>query len=175
MRRAGAMPWFRHPERATRDDAFVFGHWSALGYLAEPGLRCLDTGCVWGGALTALRLDREEEPVQPALPQAGAGPATDQWFRACAVVDRLDAGQHLESQVDAVADELVRDAVDAALQVARQELRQDAVAEKLDELAVAHLEALRRIALDGDRLPDAEHGIADVLVALLRDRRAPRT
>jgi bis(5'-nucleosyl)-tetraphosphatase (symmetrical) len=60
---AGTVPWFRHPERATRNDAFVFGHWSALGYLAEPGLRCLDTGCVWGGALTALRLDREEEPV----------------------------------------------------------------------------------------------------------------
>jgi bis(5'-nucleosyl)-tetraphosphatase (symmetrical) len=62
---AGAIPWFRHPERATRSDAFVFGHWSDLGYLAEPGLRCLDTGCVWGGALTALRLDREEEePVR---------------------------------------------------------------------------------------------------------------
>jgi bis(5'-nucleosyl)-tetraphosphatase (symmetrical) len=56
----GAMPWFRHPERATRGDAVVFGHWSALGYLAEPGLRCLDTGCVWGGALTALRLDRDD-------------------------------------------------------------------------------------------------------------------
>jgi len=61
---AGAMPWFRHPERATKDDAFVFGHWSALGYLAEPGLRCLDTGCVWGGALTALRLDEDGAPVR---------------------------------------------------------------------------------------------------------------
>jgi bis(5'-nucleosyl)-tetraphosphatase (symmetrical) len=58
------MPWFRHPQRATRGDAFVFGHWSALGYHAEPGLRGLDTGCVWGGALTALRLDRDgAEPV----------------------------------------------------------------------------------------------------------------
>ncbi len=61
---AGAMPWFRHPQRATRADSIVFGHWSALGYLAEPGLRCLDTGCVWGGALTALRLDQEESPVR---------------------------------------------------------------------------------------------------------------
>ncbi|HEU4516795.1 MAG TPA: symmetrical bis(5'-nucleosyl)-tetraphosphatase [Steroidobacteraceae bacterium] len=60
----GAMPWFRHPARATRDDALVFGHWSALGYLAEPGLLCLDTGCVWGGALTARRLDRDAEPVR---------------------------------------------------------------------------------------------------------------
>jgi bis(5'-nucleosyl)-tetraphosphatase (symmetrical) len=59
----GTMPWFRHPERATKSERILFGHWSALGYLAEPGLRCLDAGCVWGGALCALRLDREEEPV----------------------------------------------------------------------------------------------------------------
>ena len=60
----GAMPWFRHPERATRKDALVFGHWSALGYLSEPGLLCLDTGCVWGGALTAQRLDQQSAPVR---------------------------------------------------------------------------------------------------------------
>ncbi|MGH8250488.1 MAG: symmetrical bis(5'-nucleosyl)-tetraphosphatase [Steroidobacteraceae bacterium] len=60
---AGAMPWFRHPGRATTDDALIFGHWSALGYLSEPRLRCLDAGCVWGGALVALRLDREQPPV----------------------------------------------------------------------------------------------------------------
>lgn len=59
----GALPWFRHPERATRGDALLFGHWAALGYLAEPGLRCLDTGCVWGRSLCAIRLDREEDPV----------------------------------------------------------------------------------------------------------------
>ena len=35
-----------------------------LGYLAEPKLRALDTGCVWGGALTAVRLDRDAEPVR---------------------------------------------------------------------------------------------------------------
>lgn len=72
---ANAMPWFRHPARATKDGAFVFGHWSALGYLSEPGLRCLDTGCVWGGALCALRLDREEEPVM--LPCRGNRRVTD--------------------------------------------------------------------------------------------------
>jgi bis(5'-nucleosyl)-tetraphosphatase (symmetrical) len=66
----GAMPWFRHPARATKAERILFGHWSALGYLAEPGLRCLDAGCVWGGALCALRLDREEEPLM--LPCRGS-------------------------------------------------------------------------------------------------------
>lgn len=60
---AGALPWFRHPARASRAAQLVFGHWAALGYLAEPGLRCLDTGCVWGRSLCAIRLDREAEPV----------------------------------------------------------------------------------------------------------------
>ncbi len=71
---AGNLPWFRHPERATRGNGLVFGHWSALGYLAEPGLRGIDTGCVWGGALTAIRLDREAKPVrQPCRDAARAG------------------------------------------------------------------------------------------------------
>ncbi len=65
-----AIPWFRHPARATQSDAILFGHWSALGYLSEPGVRCLDAGCVWGGALCALRLDREEEPLM--LPCRGS-------------------------------------------------------------------------------------------------------
>jgi bis(5'-nucleosyl)-tetraphosphatase (symmetrical) len=72
---AGCLPWFRHPERATRGDGLVFGHWSALGYLAEPGLRGIDTGCVWGGSLTAIRLDREAKPV--CLPCRGSRRAGD--------------------------------------------------------------------------------------------------
>jgi bis(5'-nucleosyl)-tetraphosphatase (symmetrical) len=66
----GAIPWFRHPARATKAERILFGHWSALGYHAEPGLRCLDAGCVWGGALCALRLDGEEEPLM--LPCRGS-------------------------------------------------------------------------------------------------------
>jgi bis(5'-nucleosyl)-tetraphosphatase (symmetrical) len=50
-------PWFRHSERLSQDTRVVFGHWSTLGYLRSPNLLCLDTGCVWGGALTALDLD----------------------------------------------------------------------------------------------------------------------
>ena len=56
-------PWFAHRERATRDARVVFGHWSALGLVRRNGVVGLDTGCVWGGALTALDLDAERDPV----------------------------------------------------------------------------------------------------------------
>jgi bis(5'-nucleosyl)-tetraphosphatase (symmetrical) len=49
-------PWFDLPHKRG-DTEVVFGHWSALGYLRERGVVGLDTGCVWGRALTALRLD----------------------------------------------------------------------------------------------------------------------
>ncbi len=53
----GAVPWFRAPGRRWAGDRVVCGHWSALGYVDEGGVLCLDTGCVWGGTLTAQRLD----------------------------------------------------------------------------------------------------------------------
>lgn len=52
----GDMPWFDHPQRATRDTPVVFGHWSAEGLVARSNVIGLDTGCVWGGKLTALRV-----------------------------------------------------------------------------------------------------------------------
>lgn len=55
----GLMPWFAHPQRQTRDKRIVFGHWSAIGYHCEEGAHALDSGCVWGSKLTALRLDDE--------------------------------------------------------------------------------------------------------------------
>jgi bis(5'-nucleosyl)-tetraphosphatase (symmetrical) len=59
------MPWFEAPERATAGEArVVFGHWSALGFYRAAGLLGLDSGCVWGGALTAVNLDDPQtEPV----------------------------------------------------------------------------------------------------------------
>jgi bis(5'-nucleosyl)-tetraphosphatase (symmetrical) len=51
----GTMPWFDHPQRLTRRDVMVFGHWSTLGLLVRPDVVCLDSGCVWGGSLSALR------------------------------------------------------------------------------------------------------------------------
>ena len=53
----GRLPWYEHPQRASRDQRIVFGHWSTLGYLATDNVWALDTGCLWGGALTLLRLD----------------------------------------------------------------------------------------------------------------------
>ena len=60
---AGAVPWFRVPGRQSAGTRILFGHWSALGYYAGEGVVSLDTGCVWGGALTAVRLDREAPKV----------------------------------------------------------------------------------------------------------------
>ncbi len=54
---AGFMPWFDVPDRASRDATIVFGHWSALGLLIRPNLLGLDSGCVWGGRLSAVRLE----------------------------------------------------------------------------------------------------------------------
>jgi bis(5'-nucleosyl)-tetraphosphatase (symmetrical) len=57
-------PWFEHPARLTRTVRVVFGHWSALGLIQAHGVVGLDTGCVWGGSLTALDLDdAEAQPV----------------------------------------------------------------------------------------------------------------
>jgi len=54
---AGCVPWFRAPERRSAAATIVFAHWSALGLLREPGLFGLDTGCVWGRELSAVRLE----------------------------------------------------------------------------------------------------------------------
>lgn len=55
----GLVPWFEHPERRSRDLHIVFGHWSTLGQQPGGGVYPLDTGCVWGGRLTALQLDED--------------------------------------------------------------------------------------------------------------------
>ncbi len=54
---SGLLPWFEMPNRATDSVRMVFGHWSTLGLLQRWNLIGLDTGCVWGGRLTAVRLD----------------------------------------------------------------------------------------------------------------------
>jgi len=62
------LPWFRVPGRASRGSRIVFGHWSTLGLAEEDGVQCLDSGCVWGGQLSAVRLDRPAAPVSVQCP-----------------------------------------------------------------------------------------------------------
>lgn len=64
----GFLPWFDMPQRRTAGTPIVFGHWSTLGLVLRPDLIGLDTGCVWGGKLTALRLS-DRAIVQVACPQ----------------------------------------------------------------------------------------------------------
>ena len=53
----GFFPWFDAPGRASRDHTLVCGHWSTLGLKLRPDLFALDSGCVWGGKLSAVRLE----------------------------------------------------------------------------------------------------------------------
>jgi bis(5'-nucleosyl)-tetraphosphatase (symmetrical) len=70
----GTFAWFDVPGRRTANDTIAFGHWSQLGYLRRPDVISLDTGCVWGGCLSALRLspDGDHELVQVDCEQAQA-------------------------------------------------------------------------------------------------------
>ncbi|MBD8881566.1 symmetrical bis(5'-nucleosyl)-tetraphosphatase [Rhodanobacter sp. 7MK24] len=76
--RPGLYPWFEVPGMRRRETRIVCGHWSALGRFAGLGVFAIDTGCVWGGQLTALRLDGEEpqyitvaaEPHRKRIPGA---------------------------------------------------------------------------------------------------------
>ncbi len=54
---AGYQPWFDVPDRASRDTPVLFGHWAALGLLLRTDVLGLDSGCVWGRRLTAVRLE----------------------------------------------------------------------------------------------------------------------
>ena len=53
----GYLPWFLVPNRATAAQPMAFGHWSTLGLVNEATVLATDTGCVWGGSLTAVRVD----------------------------------------------------------------------------------------------------------------------
>jgi bis(5'-nucleosyl)-tetraphosphatase (symmetrical) len=54
---AGCLPWFAAPGRRSADHMMICGHWSALGFRREENLLALDSGCLWGGRLTAVRLE----------------------------------------------------------------------------------------------------------------------
>lgn len=60
------VPWFSVAERASRQLNIIFGHWSTLGPYYADGVYPLDTGCLWGGRLTAMKL--QPSPVRFSLP-----------------------------------------------------------------------------------------------------------
>jgi bis(5'-nucleosyl)-tetraphosphatase (symmetrical) len=64
--RKGYHPWYEIPERASEGMNIVFGHWSTLRDYDTPGIYPIDTACLWGGQLTALRID-SEPPVRTEL------------------------------------------------------------------------------------------------------------
>jgi bis(5'-nucleosyl)-tetraphosphatase (symmetrical) len=65
----GLMPWFDVPGRRSADGTVVFGHWSALGLRLGQRLIALDSGCVWGGKLSAVCLE-DRSLLQVGCPQA---------------------------------------------------------------------------------------------------------
>jgi bis(5'-nucleosyl)-tetraphosphatase (symmetrical) len=67
----GLVPWFRAEGRASRDHTIVCGHWSALGLHFGDGIVALDSGCVWGRALTAIRLEDRQVFSVPCPGVAG--------------------------------------------------------------------------------------------------------
>lgn len=53
----GYLPWFQHSHRRSADITIVCGHWAALGLHIEPTVLAIDSGCIWGKQLTAVRLE----------------------------------------------------------------------------------------------------------------------
>lgn len=70
-------PWFRAPNRRSRDLRIVCGHWSALGYHDGDGVLSIDTGCVWGSTLCAVRLDQRAPPVMVPCSSSGLSPESE--------------------------------------------------------------------------------------------------
>jgi bis(5'-nucleosyl)-tetraphosphatase (symmetrical) len=70
---AGYLPWYDVPGRRTADVTVAFGHWSTLGWLGRNDVYALDSGCVWGGCLSALKLGTrpaDHELIQVKCEQA---------------------------------------------------------------------------------------------------------
>jgi len=63
------MPWFEVPKRKNADMRIIFGHWSALGYYEGPNCYAIDTGCLWGGQLTALKLGEQVQRFSIDCPE----------------------------------------------------------------------------------------------------------
>lgn len=71
----GFRPWFAFPERTARHSRIAFGHWSALGTYIRGNIMAIDSGCVWGRSLTALRIDGGRRDVIQVACKHGSAPA----------------------------------------------------------------------------------------------------
>ncbi len=70
----GFLPWFAHPERKSAVATVLCGHWSTLELMLAPRVAMLDSGCLWGGTLTALRLDDSKVYQVPSLRPVSPAP-----------------------------------------------------------------------------------------------------
>jgi len=62
-------PWFEMLNRKTQSEKIIFGHWSTLGLRLDNGIHALDTGCLWGNRLTALKIDDKLDYFQVECPK----------------------------------------------------------------------------------------------------------
>ena len=65
LKALGLLPWFLYPQRKQIEHKIIFGHWSTLGFYEDDNVLAIDTGCVWNGKLTAVRLD--DRTVSPCF------------------------------------------------------------------------------------------------------------
>ncbi len=70
---AGAVPWFDAPGRRWRGTKVIFGHWAMLGLMLREDAWCLDSGCVWGGELTAVRWEDRKVFQEARAPEDAPG------------------------------------------------------------------------------------------------------
>ena len=70
----GMRAWFAHPNRASADHLVICGHWSTQELMLEPSVWMLDSGCLWGGTLTAVRLEDRQVFQIPSLSPATPKP-----------------------------------------------------------------------------------------------------
>ena len=75
LRKKGLKPWFECKNRAEIDLKIIFGHWSTLGFYHDENVLALDTGCLWGGKLTAARIDVDEVEIVQVECVAGMNPS----------------------------------------------------------------------------------------------------
>ena len=150
-RRRTSVPWFRVPQRRSRDLRIVCGHWSALGYHDGDGVLSIDTGCVWGGKLCAVRLDQQRRARLRAVQLVGAErrqrvsqAVLAAMASACSSFVRLrQLHQRFHFQLRLSHRQLIRRAVHAVLDDAHRELRQHLASQLVDQLAVAGLQVHR--------------------------------